>query len=387
MFYGFTEDEQAFVDVAKEYAERRLAPLAGASEPDEALARAISKELAALGFVGMCLPEKFGGAGATRVQYAAVIETLSTVTGEFNTAISKSNMDGNALVRYGSPYLQEKYLPRMIRGEIIPATALTEANVGSDASGIETTAVLGKDGNWHINGSKMFCSQFCGKADIFLLVAQTDKSLGHKGIATFIVERDFPGFSSRSAGEMICEGPYMHATELSFDDLIVPPENLLGKVGQGFMAVSSALDIGRLTVAANCVGTCQRAINATTAYVKQRKQYGKEIGNFQLVQARLADMITETEAARSLLYRAASLVDQSGTDRMECSYAKYFCSEVAQRVTYNAIQLHGGYGLSTEYPVAKLWTQMRQTTIVDGTSDIQRLMIGRNATGFDALRR
>lgn len=387
MYYGFTEDDQAYIELAQQYAESRLAPLVGDKEPSEEKARAIARELAEMGLVGMCLPEEYGGLSATRVQYCGVIEALCTVNDDFNTPIVKTNMDGNAFVKYASPELREKYLPRLIAGEIVPATALTEPNVGSDASGIETTATLGEDGNWHINGRKMFISQFCGKADIFLLVAQTDKALAHKGIAAFVVERDFPGFNANIVEDIISEGPYMSATELVLDDLIVPPENLIGKVGQGFQVVSSALDIGRLSIAAQCVGTCQRAINETVKYVQQRKQFGKEIGQFQLVQSRLADMITMTEAARSLMYRAASLVDQSGGDRMECSYAKYFCSEVAQKVTYNAIQLHGGYGLSREYPVAHMWEAMRQTTIVDGTSDIQRLMIGRAATGFNALRR
>lgn len=387
MFYGFTEEDLVYVDLAKQYAEKRLAPLVGDREPSEEKARMINQELAEMGFVGMCLPEEYGGLSATRVQYCGVIETLCTVNDDFNTGITKVNMDGNAFVKFASPELRDKYLPRLIAGEIVPATALTEPNVGSDASGIETTAKLGEDGNWHISGRKMFITQFCGKADIFLLVAQTDKSLGHKGIAAFIVERDFPGFKDHILGDIISEGPYVRATELVLDDLIVPPENMLGKVGQGFQAVSSALDIGRLSIAAQCVGTCQRAINATIKYVQQRKQFGREIGQFQLVQSRLADMITMTEAARSLLYRAASLCDQAGGDRIECSYAKYFCSEVAQKVTYNAIQLHGGYGLSREYPVAQLWESMRQTTIVDGTSDIQRLMIGRAATGYNAMRR
>lgn len=387
MFYGFTEEDQVYVDLAKQYAEKRLAPLANDPEPSEEKARAINRELADMGFVGMCLPEQYGGLGASRVQYCGVIEALCTVNDDFNTGITKVNMDGNAFVKFASPELREKYLPRLIAGEIVPATALTEPGVGSDASGIETMARLGEDGNWHITGRKMFITQFCGKADIFLLVAQTDKSLGHKGIAAFIVEREFPGFKANILGDIISEGPYVRASELVLDDLIVPPENMLGKVGQGFMAVSSALDIGRLSIAAQSVGICQRAINETIKYIKQRKQFGKEIGQFQLVQGRLADMITMTEAARSLMYRAASLVDQAGGDRMECSYAKFFCSEVAQKVTYEAIQLHGGYGLSREYAVSRLWEAVRQSTIVDGTSDIQRLMIGRAATGFNAMRR
>lgn len=387
MYYGFTEEDQMLLNVATEYAKRRLAPLAGDPEPSEEKARTINREMAEIGFVGMCMPEEYGGMDATRVQYCSVVEAFATVNSDFLTGMTKVNMDGNAFVKYATPELRDKYLPGMIKGEIVPATALTEPNVGSDASGIETTATLGSDGQWHIKGTKMFCSQFCGKADIFLLAAQTDHSLGYKGIATFIVERTFPGFQANIVKDIVGEGPYMQATELVLDDLVVPTENMLGKVGQGFMAISSALDIGRLSIAAQCVGTCQRAINVTTEYVKQRKQFGREIGQFQMVQGRLADMITETEAARSLMYRAASVVDQSGGDRIECSYAKYFCSEVAQRVTYNAIQLHGGYGLSREYPVVQLWEAMRQNTIVDGTSDIQRLMIGRMATGFNALRR
>jgi alkylation response protein AidB-like acyl-CoA dehydrogenase len=385
MVYGFTKEEAVYRDLARDYAQKRLANV-NYDDPGEV--DKIAHEFSDMGLLGMTLPEEYGGLGATNVQFCSVIEELSTVDHNFNHLITKSCMDGRAIIIFGSPEIKEKYLPKLISGDLRPATALTEANVGSDASGVETKAELRDDGKWHINGTKMFCSQINGKADVFLLVTQTNKELRHKGIATFLADRNFPGFQDAILGDICGEGPYMKASELILDDYIIPPENMLGQVGQGFQVVSCALDVGRLTIAASAVGMCQHAINESIKYIKERKQFGKEIVHFQLVQAKLADMITQTEAARSLLYRAASLVDQAdGTgDRIECSYAKYFCSEVAQKVTYDAIQLHGGYGLSNEYPLVKLWEGVRQMTIIDGTSDIQRLMIGRNATGVNALR-
>lgn len=387
MFYGFTEEEQAFSDVAREYAQKRLAPIEAGQE--EADFDTIAREMAELGFTGILLPEEYGGMAGTRVQYCAVVEELSKVTTDYNVAFSKAQMDGMALIKFGSPKLREKYLPRMIAGELKCSTSLTEPNTGSDASGLECMAAKDEEGNWHINGNKMFTSQICNAADVFLVVCQTDKTLSppHKGIVTFFVDKDTPGISYKSAGEIIGDGKYMKATAVYYDDVVVPESQMIGKVGQGFLAVSSALDIGRLSIAAAAVGVCQHAVDETTKYVKERKQFGREIGQFQLVQGRLADMIVETEAARAMLYRAASMADQNGGGRMECAYAKYYCSEVAQRVTYNAVQLHGGYGLCMEYPVIKLWMEARKWTIVDGASDIQKLMIGRDATGYNALRR
>lgn len=387
MFYGFTEEELAFQEVAREFAQKRLAP--AASGESEADFDTIAKEMAELGLTGILLPEEYGGLGGTHVQYCTVIEELSKVSTNYNVAISKAQMDGAALIKFASPELREKYLPRMIAGELKCSTSLTEPNTGSDASGLECMATRDADGNWHINGNKMFTSQICNAADVFFLVCQTDKtaSPAYKGIAAFMVDKDTPGITYKSAGEIIGDGKYMKATAVYYDDVVVPESQMVGKVGQGFLATGCALDLGRLTIAASAVGVCQHAIDETVKYVKQRKQFGKEIGQYQLVQGRLADMIVETEAARSLMYRAASMADQGGGSRLECSMAKFFCSEVAQRVTYNAVQLLGGYGLCKEYPVIDLWMEARKWTIVDGTSDIHRLLIGRDATGFNALRR
>lgn len=387
MFYGFNEEEKAFRDVARDFAQKRLAPIAEGKEEVEY--NTIAKEMAEMGFTGILLPEEYGGLGGTHTQYCAVVEELSKVTTDFNVAISKAQMDGRGLIRYASPELREKYLPRMINGELRCSTSLTEPNTGSDASGIQCFASKDDEGNWHINGNKMFTSQICNEADVFFVACQTDKkaSPSYKGIAAFLVDKETPGISYRSAGEIVGDGKYMKATAVYYDDVVVPESQMVGKVGQGFMAISSALDVGRLTIAAAAVGVCQHAIDETIKYVKERKQFGREIGQFQLVQGRLADMIVETEAARSLMYRAASLCDQDAGGRLECSMAKLYCSEVAQRVTYNAVQLHGGYGLCEEYPVIKLWLEARKWTIVDGASDIHKLLIGRNATGFNALKR
>ncbi|MDR1604367.1 MAG: acyl-CoA dehydrogenase family protein [Gracilibacteraceae bacterium] len=387
MFYGFSEEDLLIRETAREYAQRELSQYANAQNYTPETARKVARELGELGLLGMHLPTEYGGSGATAVQLCAVIEEIATVADDFATMFAKSHMDGNALLKYGSKELQQKYLPRIISGEIFSANALTEAGIGSDASNIEMSAVLGKDGNWHLNGEKMFCTQINNHADIFLVAAQTDKELKQRGIACFIVERSFPGFAEAKAGEAVGESELLSITELIFNDLIVPPENIVGKVGEGFAAMGSALSLARVTMGANTVGICQQAINETIKYVKQRKQFGREIAQFQLVQGKLADMVTLTEAARSLTYATASLLDQDKCGHYESSVCKYFCSEIVQRVTNDAVQLFGGYGLCREYPVIRLWEVVRKFTIVDGTSDIQRLILGRELTGFNALKR
>lgn len=387
MFYGFTEEDLMIKETAREYAQRNLSKYANAQNYTPETAREVAKELGELGLLGMHLPQEYGGSGATAVQLCAVIEEIATVADDFATMFAKAHMDGNALVKYGSKELQEKYLPRIISGEIFTANALTEAGIGSDASNIEMTAILGEDGNWHLNGEKMFCTQIDNHADLFLVAAQTNKELRQAGIACFLVERTFPGFSDAKAGEAVGESQLLSITELIFKDLIVPPENIVGKVGEGFAAMGAALSLARVVMGANVVGICQQAIDQTIKYTKQRKQFGREIAQFQLVQAKLADMVTLTEAARSLTYSTASLLDQGKCSHYESSVCKYFCSEIVQRVTNDAVQLFGGYGLCEEYPVVRLWEVVRKFTIVDGTSDIQRLIIGRELTGFNALRR
>lgn len=381
MDFEFNMEQMAIQQMARDFARDYIQPVAQEVDRTGRVPLELVPKLSELGFFGMTIPEEYGGEGLGNVEFCLVQEEISRygTAGGFFVA---NNMFALPLIVFGTDEQKQKYLPRLASGEILAATAATEPDHGSDLTSIDCEGRFNGD-HWVLKGNKMFCTQ-PGKADVILTIVQTNKELRHKGIVAFVIEPTFPGFSDNTIeGEVGGHG--LRLTELIYDDMIVPSENMVGKVGEGFKVMTTCLDRGRLSIAAACVGICQGAIDACISYVKQRKQFGKEIGKFQMIQGRLADMIVETEAARSLTYRAASLVDAGKRNRMETAYAKFFCSEVAQRVTWNAIQIHGGYGLIDEYPVQRLWRDCREFTIVDGTSDIQRLVIARDATGLNAF--
>ncbi len=318
-----------------------------------------------------------------RICYCVVLEELAKGSATVQTLVVIQNSFAEVpVLEWSSEEQKKKYLPRMIKGELIGCLDVTEPNIGSDAAGMETMAT--RDGNsWLINGSKMFISQG-DVADVAITGAQTQRGSRHVGIVAFVVERRMPGFRSRKLeGKLGLHGTAI--AELIFENLKIPDENVLGKVGDGFKVLMSAMDDCRVAVAATSVGLSQTAIDACISYAQQRQQFGKVIGSFQLIQAMIADMIVETKAARLLTYKAAALMDKGKRGMPETSYCKLYASEVAQKVAYNAIQIHGAAGYFDDYPLERVFRDARAQTIVEGTSQIHRLIIGRQALGISAF--
>jgi alkylation response protein AidB-like acyl-CoA dehydrogenase len=286
------------------------------------------------------------------------------------------------IVRWASDELKQKYLPGTTKGELLGCFGLTEPNSGSDAASMETTAIpSGK--NWVLNGNKMWISNG-GIADLALVIVQTDKSKRHKGMAAFLVERGTPGFSSKDIhGKMGIRAS--NTAELMFEDCQVAEENMVGQVGDGFKVAMYALDNGRLSTAAACVGIAQASIDAAVRYAGERNQFGKPIAGFQLIQEMIADSVVETQAARHLVHHAAYLKDRGKPFTKEACMGKYYASETAVRVAQRAIKLHGGYGYSNEFPVERYYRDAMGLCLYEGTSEIQKLIIGRETLGVAAF--
>ena len=290
----------------------------------------------------------------------------------------------STILAWGTEEQKQKYLPQLCSGEWLGCFGLTEPGTGSGAANQKTRASQQDDGSWLINGAKMWIS-LGNYARLALIFAQTDPSLGHRGITCFLVETDQPGFMpSVIEGKM---GLWASDTaEIALDDVRAEPDSMLGGVGDGFKVAMTALDSGRYSVAAGCVGLCQAALDESIAYAQERTQFDRPIAGFQLVQAMIADMAVRTEAARMLVYRAGAVKDAGKRSTLETSIAKYFATEAAVWCANTAIQVHGGAGYSTDHPVERFFRDARVTTIYEGTSQIQQLIIGRLLTGIDALK-
>lgn len=382
MDFEYTEQQSMFRQMTRDFATKRVAPLAQEIGRTDRFPAELVKDMAELGLFGVFAPKEYGGTEADHISYCIVLEELSKVSIIVADIVGLQNsLGGVPILEYGNDEQKQKYLPRLINGETLAAIAVTEPNHGSDGA-VETSAVL-SDGHWVINGSKMFITGG-DVADLILTIAQSDKTKGHRGTVAFLVEREMSGFSSRALhGKLGKQGSAI--AELNYDNVQIPTKNVLGKVGEGLKVGLAGMDDSRIQVASTCVGLSQGCIDASIEYAKQRVQFGKIIGSFQLVQAMIADMIVDVEAARLLIYRAASLMDKGQRGLAETSYAKLFASEVAQRVSWKAIQVHGGYGYTDDMPVERYFRDARVLTIIEGTSDIQRLHIGRKALGINAL--
>ena len=380
MDFAFTEEQQQLRKSVREFAEGEIAP--HVLEWDEAshFPQEILPKLAEMGLLGVIFPEEYGGAGLGYVEYATVIEELSRVDGAVGLTVAAHNsLCTNHIYKFGNEEQKRKYLVPLAEGEKLGAWSLTEPEAGSDAGGTRTTAV--RDGNfWVLNGSKTFTTN--GRfADICVAMAVTDKSRESHGISAFILEKGMPGFRPGKKENKLG----MRASDTSeviFTDCRVPAENLLGPQGEGFISSLKILDGGRISIAALALGMAQGALEAATRYAKQRKQFGKTISEFQAIQFKLADMATEVEAARLLVYQAAWLADQKNARfTRESSMAKLFASEVAVRVANECVQIHGGYGFIKDYPAEKYYRDVKLCTIGEGTSEIQRLVIARSLLG------
>lgn len=373
MDFTFSNEHKMLRKMYREFAETEVAPLAHEVDETEQFPVETVKKLARYGFLGIPFPKEYGGAGGDAVAYAMAVEELSRVCGTTGVIVSAhTSLCAAPIFEWGTEEQKQKYLVPLAKGEKLGAFGLTEPNAGTDAAGQQTTAVLDGD-DYVLNGSKVFITNG-GYADTYIVMAMTDKSVGTRGISAFIVEKDYPGFSiGKKELKLGIRGS--STTELIFENCRVPKENLLGKIGQGFKVAMKTLDGGRIGIAAQALGLAQGAIDETIAYTKERKQFGRAIAKFQNTQFQVADMCTKTEAARLLVYKAASYKQNGTPYSVEAAMAKLYAAETAMEVTTKAVQLHGGYGYTREYPVERMMRDAKITEIYEGTSEVQRMVI------------
>jgi alkylation response protein AidB-like acyl-CoA dehydrogenase len=378
--FAFTDEQNQLRRSIREFAEGEIAP--HVMEWDEAskFPNEIMPKLGEMGLLGVIFPEEYGGAGLGYIEYVIAIEELSRIDGSVGIIVAAHNsLCSNHIYKFGSEEQKKKYLSPLAQGKKIGAWSLTEPEAGSDAAGTRTTAVW--DGkNWVLNGSKTFCTNG-HYADTAVVMAVTDKTKASHGISAFIVEKGTPGFKpGKKENKLGLRAS--DTSELIFSDCRVPAENLLGAEGDGFIGSLKILDGGRISIAALGLGMAQGALEAATKYAKQRKQFGQTISEFQAIQFKLADMATEVEAARLLVYQAAWLADQKNVRfTKESSMAKLYAGEVAVRVANECVQIHGGYGFIKDYPAEKFYRDVKLCTIGEGTSEIQKLVIARQLLG------
>jgi alkylation response protein AidB-like acyl-CoA dehydrogenase len=376
MNFQLTEEQNLIRDMVRQFAETEVAPSATERDEDEHFDRDLMfARLADLGLTGIVFPEEYGGAGADYLSYSIAVEELSRVCASTGVTLSAHlSLGANPIYLFGSEEQKKKFLTPLAQGQAMGAFGLTEPSAGSDAGGTRTTAV--RDGDeWILNGTKVFITN-AGEADTYVVFARTDKeALKHHGITAFIVEKGTPGFSfGKKEKKMgIRSSPTM---ELVFENCRVPHANLLGEEGKGFKVAMKTLDGGRIGIASQALGIAQGALDAALAYTTQREQFNKPLSSFQGVQFQLADMATQVEAARLLVYNAAYRASAGLSYSQESAMAKLFASETAMRVTTQAVQLHGGYGYTREFPVERMMRDAKITEIYEGTSEIQRVVIG-----------
>ncbi len=376
MDFELTEEQRMVKEAAADFSKNSLLPKAQEFDEKEEIPQEIYKELAGLGYLGMLLPEEYGGSNLDFVSYICAMEEFAKACAALEIALSVHNsLVCDAILKFGAEEQKKKYLPALARGEKIGAYSLTEPGSGTDAGALRTTAVLGED-HYLVNGTKTFVTNG-GIADIFVVFLSTKPELKSKGISCILVEKGTEGFSiGAKEKKMGIKGS--DTRELSFADCKIPKENLLGEENKGFKVALSLLNSGRIGVGAQCVGIAQAAFEESLKYSKERVQFGQPICNFQAIGFKLADMATEIDAARLLVYRAAHLKSKGKKCNIEASMAKLFASEVANRVVNEAVQIHGGYGYMKEYPVERYFRDARVTEIYEGTSEAQRMVISRD---------
>jgi butyryl-CoA dehydrogenase len=336
-----------------------------------------------MGFLGAIVSEEYGGRGLDYLTYGLIVEEIGRGDSSARTVVSvQTSLVCSSIERWGSEEQKHEWLPKLCTGEVLGCFGLTEPSSGSDAASLKTRATK-IDGGWKLNGQKQWISMG-NYAGLALIFAQTDPEQAHRGLACFLVPTDSDGFSSGEIhGKLGLKSS--DTAELSLSDVEVPEEAMLGQIGDGFKVAMSALDSGRFSVASGCVGISQGCVNASVQYAKEREQFGRPIGAFQLVQAMIADMVVDTEAARGLVWRAGWLKDTGKPSTTETSIAKLFATEAAVRNANLAIQVHGGAGYVDDHPVERYLRDARVTTLYEGTSQIQKLIIGRAATGLNAM--
>lgn len=377
MDFTFSPQHQALRRMIREFAETEIAPIAAELDREHKVPRDIMRKLGEIGLLGVCFPQEYGGMGAGETGYCILMEELGRVCA--NTAVNVGAHIGiGAMCVHldGTPEQKRKYLTPLARGEKIAAFGLTESNAGSDAANVRTRAVREGD-SWILDGGKVYITNG-GYADIITVLALTDPALGARGgITAFIVETDWPGFKvAREEDKMGLRGS--STAELVFEGLRVPHENVLGKVGEGFVTFMKSLDMGRLTLGAACLGGAQKLLEQCVYWAKTRRQFGEELAHKQAVQWMIANMATEIEALRSLVYRVAWLVDTGQPFTQLAAMCKLYGSEILSRAVDMAIQIHGGLGLSRDFPIERAFRDARINEIFEGTNEVQRIVIASN---------
>ncbi len=375
MEFELNEEQEQIKMSVREFAEGEIAPHVMEWDESQHFPIELIPKLAEQGLMGVIFPEEYGGAGMGYVEYATIIEELSRVDGSIGISVAAHNsLCSNHIFTFGTEAQKQRFLVPLAQGKHLGAWGLTEPSAGSDASGTRTTAVP-ENGGWRINGSKNFITHAI-HGDTCVAVAVTDRSKGNKGITAFIFEKGMDGFAPAKKENKLG----LRASETAsvvFEDCYVPDENRLGNEGEGFLQAMQVLDGGRISIAALAVGIAQGAYESAVRYSKERQQFGKPIAEFQAIQFKLANMATELDAARLLMYRASFLKDQGKKVTKESAMAKMFASEMSVRVCEEAIQIHGGYGYTKDYPPEKYWRDSKLCTIGEGTSEIQRIVIAR----------
>lgn len=376
MEFKLNDEQELLRDTIREFVETEVAPIAAEIDLEERFPEELIPQLGEIGVMGIPIPEEYGGVGMGNLEYVMAVEEISKACASTGVTVSAhTSLCCWPILNFGTEEQKQKYLPGLATGEKLGAFGLTEPNAGTDAAMQATTAV--DEGDYFLlNGSKIFITNG-SYADVYVIFGMTDKSIGNKGISAFILEKGMEGFTFGSKEHKM--GIRGSATyELVFDNVKVPKENLLGKVGQGFKIAMATLDGGRIGIAAQALGIAQGAIDLASAYVKERIQFGKPISAFQNTQFTLADMQTRVDASRLLVYRAACMKDAGEKYSAEAAMAKLFASETAGYVTSKAVQLYGGYGYTREYPVERMMRDAKITELYEGTSEVQKMVIAAN---------
>ncbi|MET7763321.1 acyl-CoA dehydrogenase family protein [Streptomyces sp. NPDC005393] len=378
-----TEEQTAVRRLARDFVDREVTPYAAEWDRTERVDRGVVRKLGALGFLGLTVPEEYGGSGGDHLSYVLVTEELGRGDSSVRGIVSVSlGLVAKSVAAWGSEEQKREWLPRLCSGEAVGCFGLTEPGTGSDAARLTTRAQRDGD-SYVISGAKTFITNGTW-ADVVLLFARTGPDEGHRGISAFLVPADAPGLIRREIhGKLGLRG--QATAELTLDGVRVPASAMVGPAGKGFSVAMSALAKGRMSVAAGCVGIAQAALDAAVAYAGEREQFGRTIAHHQLVQELISDIAVDVDAARLLTWRVADHIDRGLPFATESSVAKLYASEAAVRCANNALQVFGGYGYIDEYPVGKLLRDARVMTLYEGTSQIQKLLIGRALTGVSAF--
>jgi butyryl-CoA dehydrogenase len=378
-----TDEQRLIAETARDFVDNEIVPRARENDRAARFDRELASRMGDMGYLGAPVAEEYGGRDLDYLSYGLIVEEVGRGDSSARTVVSvQTSLVCGSIERWGTEEQKRHWLPRLCSGEALGCFGLTEPDAGSDPAGMRTRAEL-VDGKWRINGQKMWIS-LGNYAEVALVFAQTDPEKRHRGIACFLVPTSTEGFSSQEIhGKLGLRAS--DTASLGFDGVEVPEDALLGEVGDGFKIAMTALDSGRYSVAAGCVGICEGCVQASTKYATERRQFGVEIASFQLVQEMIADMVVRRDAARLLVRRAGILKDQGKPNTMETSVAKLYATESAVECANLAIQVHGGSGYVDDYPVERYMRDARVTTLYEGTSQIQKLIIGREATGINAM--